>query len=371
VRDQLSGKRVKCPDCGKILLVPSQEKPANPEASSLLTPALRPRRLSIGAKLGLAGLGVLLVLAAGYWWLWVPSAAEEALFKDYLRSGNELVGMHSGLRDRAAAEVARPRLREKAQENMDVWKKMQSLPTRRRESLEKKYQAELAQLTRRLADLVNSYMSVHKPPLVVVWGIGTFPGSFSLGYDLSHSSQKTDAGPPSIFELAGTFAAGTSPVGGRDPSPPEAGRPAATAAASTPPVGNRDQLPGAAGPLWEYVGKAGPKVIGANVAVLDPKADNPPNNRRRPSGTKNLEIEVRFATKPQGKLLAIDVYGRNGKVEIGSGSVVEEANRATGEYALYMVCKPKAGKYEDGAYQARAQLDGEVVALVNWEIGGP
>jgi hypothetical protein len=134
----------------------------------------------------------------------------------------------------------------------------------------------------------------------------------------------------------------------------------------------KSELPGANGPLFEYVGKTGPKVSGADVGadVNEPKPDNPPQHRTVPSGTKKVYVAVKFDKKPQFKSLAIDVYNNNGKVEIGSGLALQKDNNATGEYTVTMARNPRAGKFDDGPHQAKVVVDGTVVALVNWGVGG-
>lgn len=132
-----------------------------------------------------------------------------------------------------------------------------------------------------------------------------------------------------------------------------------------------DKLPGAKGPLYEFVGEAGPRVTGADVGVdvNDPKPDSPPKTRTLPSGSTKLYIAVKFEMRPQADSLSINIYNNDGEVEIGSGIVLQDENNATGEYTLTMARNPAAGKFEDGPYQARVELDGNVVALVNWEVG--
>jgi hypothetical protein len=141
-------------------------------------------------------------------------------------------------------------------------------------------------------------------------------------------------------------------------------------------VGDKDAGPstlsGTAAKLWEYVGKTGPKVTGADVGfdVNDAQPADPAKSRTLPSGTKRVYVAVTFANRPQDKTVAIDVYDRNGKVEIGSGLVLEEDNSRTGEWTVRMARNPRAGKFDDGPYQARVKVDDTVVALINWEIGG-
>jgi hypothetical protein len=46
-------------------------------------------------------------------------------------------------------------------------------------------------------------------------------------------------------------------------------------------------------------------------------------------------------------------------------------NNATGAFEMPMECAPEAGPYPDGAYQTKVLVNDEVVALVNWSVGGP
>jgi hypothetical protein len=45
--------------------------------------------------------------------------------------------------------------------------------------------------------------------------------------------------------------------------------------------------------------------------------------------------------------------------------------RTGGSVLIWMAREPLAGPYPDGPYQARFEIDGNVVALLNWSIGGP
>jgi hypothetical protein len=134
-----------------------------------------------------------------------------------------------------------------------------------------------------------------------------------------------------------------------------------------------DKLPGAKGPLWEYVGKAGVKVTGADVGVgvSDPKPEKPPKNRMFPSGTKSLRIAVQFERKPVGSSVTVETYNKEGKVQMAGGVVLQIENTRTGSFTLQMGLNPKAGTFDDGPYQGQVKLDGKVIALVNWEIGAP
>jgi hypothetical protein len=130
-------------------------------------------------------------------------------------------------------------------------------------------------------------------------------------------------------------------------------------------------LPGAKGPLYEYVGKGGPKVTGADVGVdsKDANPDKPPKTRTLPSGTKELSIAVKFESRPQAESISIEVYNKNGKVEMAAGIATQAENLRTGEYTLSMDLRPKAGKFADGPYQAKVKPGDKVVAIINWGIG--
>jgi hypothetical protein len=169
VREELAGKRVKCPGCGKPVAVPAERAAGRAPAR----PASRPagRRWLADVGLGLAFVVCLLALVGGlYWWFWVPSAAEEAVYKDFARRTNELVDMHAGLHDKAAAEAARPRLRQKAQECVDLWEKMGTLPDHKRAYLDKKYGRDVHQAMGRIAELLGSTLQGRGPAVLVIWG---------------------------------------------------------------------------------------------------------------------------------------------------------------------------------------------------------
>jgi hypothetical protein len=129
-----------------------------------------------------------------------------------------------------------------------------------------------------------------------------------------------------------------------------------------------EKLPGAKGPLYEHVG--GPKVIGANVGIggNDANPDNPPKSRTFPSETKKLRIEAKFGGRPQ-KSWSVEVYNNFGEVVMGPGVVLDMWDPSTGEFALECPLNPAVGKFDDGPYQARVKLDGNLVLLINWEIG--
>ncbi|MGH9835111.1 MAG: hypothetical protein ACRD9Y_18985 [Blastocatellia bacterium] len=129
-----------------------------------------------------------------------------------------------------------------------------------------------------------------------------------------------------------------------------------------------EKLPGAKGPLFEHVG--GPKVIGADVGIDDNDAnpDKPPKTRTFPSGTKKLRIEAKFGSRPQ-RSFSVEVYNNRGEIEMGPGVVTHIVDPLTGEFALELPLNPKAGNFDDGPYQARIKLDGNLALLINWEIG--
>lgn len=130
-------------------------------------------------------------------------------------------------------------------------------------------------------------------------------------------------------------------------------------------------LPGAKGPLWEYVGKEGTKVTGADVGatINAPNPDKPPKTRSLPSGIKKLYIAVTFEIKPQAESITMDVYTKDGKLEVGTEVYSQDRNKATGGWNVLLIRNPKDGKYDDGPYQAKVKLDDKIAALVNWEIG--
>jgi hypothetical protein len=138
--------------------------------------------------------------------------------------------------------------------------------------------------------------------------------------------------------------------------------------------GNPGDLPGVKGSVFEYVGKKGPKVAGADVGakIGDANSEKPPKARTLLSGTNNLFFDVKFKKKVPLTSVAIEVYDKAGKVEVDwSANVGFIEDIRTGAFYVSMSGKAKAAKLEDGAYQARLKLDGEVVARVNWEVGPP
>ncbi|MGH9769796.1 MAG: hypothetical protein ACREAB_20420 [Blastocatellia bacterium] len=63
------------------------------------------------------------------------------------------------------------------------------------------------------------------------------------------------------------------------------------------------------------------------------------------------------------------MYNNEGIIEKEPGVVLDMWNPRTGEFGLEIPFNPKAGKFDDGPYQARVKLDGNLVLLINWEIG--
>jgi len=131
-----------------------------------------------------------------------------------------------------------------------------------------------------------------------------------------------------------------------------------------------EKLPGAKGPLYEYVGKAGPKVIGADVGINrnDANSAKPPKARIFPSGTKKLRIEAKLGSAPRS--WSVKVYNTLGQIEMEPGVVMQIVDPRTGEFVLGIPLDPKTGKFDDGPYQARVELDGNIALLINWEMGG-
>jgi hypothetical protein len=146
-------------------------------------------------------------------------------------------------------------------------------------------------------------------------------------------------------------------------------------------AGDEVDLPGVKGPLWKAVGVDSALVVGADVAaeskellyllVRDTKSEKPPMTRKFPSATKELTIAVKFQKKPFGKSIVIDVFNKDGKVVMGGGLVLQSEDRLSGAYAIKVGQSPKAGAFQDGAYQARIRLDDTIAAVINWEIGEP
>lgn len=131
------------------------------------------------------------------------------------------------------------------------------------------------------------------------------------------------------------------------------------------------ELPGAQGPLYEAVLSEDFKVTGADIGVdmNDANADKPPPQRTFPSGTKELYVVVKLGRRPAAESFSVEVYNRNGTVEMGHGIAMQAEDLKTGEYSVGMDLNPKAGEFADGPHQARLKFDDKVVALVNWGIG--
>lgn len=157
-------------------------------------PVKKSKRLwiTLAAIVLVAGIG-----GAGYWWFTQPSSANQAIYKDYIRTGNELADMHKAIATRAEAEAARQQLWDKARENMEAWKKMQALSAGKRKSLDDQFKDELNKVQARLFGLVEDYTAQTLSTLVI-WGSQN-PGM--IGFFHSGGS-----GPFSVFELGPTTA---------------------------------------------------------------------------------------------------------------------------------------------------------------------
>lgn len=133
-----------------------------------------------------------------------------------------------------------------------------------------------------------------------------------------------------------------------------------------------DQLPGTKGPLFEYVGKTGPKVIMADV-YSDPKTvgDKPPKSRLLPPGVKKFEFMLKFEKEPAGEIkLTTNIFNDRGKVETkNSGNLGFARDFRSGTLLLMFDASLKDGPFPDGVYQARIDVNGQVVAHINWEVG--
>jgi hypothetical protein len=137
------------------------------------------------------------------------------------------------------------------------------------------------------------------------------------------------------------------------------------------PKSKANKLPGTKGPLFEYVGKKGPKVISADV-YSDPKAvrDKSPKGRLLPSGVKELRFQLTFEKEPAPEFkMTTTIYNDSGKVETkNSGNLGFSRNLQSGELLLLFDASLKDGTFPNGVYQARIDVDGEIVAHINWEI---
>lgn len=130
------------------------------------------------------------------------------------------------------------------------------------------------------------------------------------------------------------------------------------------------ELPGGNGPVYQYVGKTGVKVTSADVAARyeDMALGKPPRSRTLRADVKKLEFSISFAKKPPA--IELEIHDAKGKVDVKWAEVFSHVeNLQTGAYYFSTHCDAPTGKFAPGPYQAKVKLDGQVVALINWQIG--
>jgi uncharacterized protein (TIGR03067 family) len=187
------GRFVRCarPNCNERLEVPeplpADDSPALPphQANLRATPRTRrngqpnrePKQVPIGRRrrVPVAVWGtlafvafILFLVGAGYWLFWVPSSEEEALYKDFIRSGNELVEIHLALEGHEVSKEAVAKLEDKAREHLDALDRIWTLSTRKKKVLDEKYQVEMQQLRQRWVGLLEDFGS-SKLTVIVLW----------------------------------------------------------------------------------------------------------------------------------------------------------------------------------------------------------
>jgi uncharacterized protein (TIGR03067 family) len=238
--DGLAGRLARCTKCHLTLRIPSPGEPArtpqpldlddDPDESAPTqspprespraarqrvesrddeSPTPRSRRLPI-ILAWLGGSAVLVgALVAAVWWIRQPSAEQEAAYLTYLRTSEELVEMHRAIKSEAEAAAAEPKLRAKAQENLDAWKQIQVISERKRELLVAKYKDQFSDPHNHLFDLVKDYAS-GKFPLLVVWGRADQHGNLAF-----FDSRPLTSGQFGAYEVLGLGKAGTSSTSGQ------------------------------------------------------------------------------------------------------------------------------------------------------------
>ncbi len=173
------GKVVHCsqPECRVQLRVPGELldlqdderidiEPEDPE------PDVNQREGRSGRRDLFFALGGLAFLAAlvwgGYWWIGQPSVEQVTTYEAFLRTGNELVELHRANMANTTRTAARAKLKAKAEENLNEYRKVQSFSPRKRRALDRRFHAELEKLESDHIQLVKDHFG-GRISVLVIW----------------------------------------------------------------------------------------------------------------------------------------------------------------------------------------------------------
>jgi WD40 repeat protein len=132
-------------------------------------------------------------------------------------------------------------------------------------------------------------------------------------------------------------------------------------------------LPGADGPRVQDIRPPGEGIELTGVYVvdgLDPFANEIAERQRFPSRITKLVAVARFRYPPSnGTSWGFEVFDQAGSVVLKQQPTYTFSQ---GNSVLAIKpCEPASGAYRDGPYQAKLKINDQVVAVLNWSIGGP
>jgi hypothetical protein len=134
-------------------------------------------------------------------------------------------------------------------------------------------------------------------------------------------------------------------------------------------------LPGAKGPRLVKVAEAGAGIELTGLFVTDDPdgvTKGKPPSQKFPSAIRRLAFVAVFRSRPpDGTDVSVEAADKAGPLPAGGGPSFTAENNATGEFQVELPVRPRGDSFADGAYQAKARINGKVVALLNWEVGGP
>jgi hypothetical protein len=128
-------------------------------------------------------------------------------------------------------------------------------------------------------------------------------------------------------------------------------------------------LPGAAGERVDYPSR--PPLLWA-VFLTDsdklPK-DGPtaPWSQVFPSGTKKLTLGVVFYNEPALAEVSVRVWTNSGELRLAEAE--PDFLKINETYIRYLDIAPREGPFADGPYQAEVSINGSKVAVLNWSVG--
>jgi hypothetical protein len=133
-------------------------------------------------------------------------------------------------------------------------------------------------------------------------------------------------------------------------------------------------LPGVDGPRVEFIGTPPNEfeIRDAFVYALpDQAASRLDRPNRFPSGTAKLTLDLRVKDLPRlGTMIRYEVLDNEGAVEMEDGYFSFARLQGEGVASLDFDLRPRLGPFTDGPYQLKLFMNGILVVVLNWTIGG-